>query len=628
MSWRACRNCRVSICPVKPPPPDAWQWAVPLPARSAPFSTVDWFAVDLVAGRSYVIDLRGSGTDGSSLRDPLLNGVYGNDGALIAGTRDDDAGHGLHSRVTFTATESATHYVSVGAHLTGAGTYELEVTDTTDDPASDEAFDDFAAGTATTGALVPNSDTGVALGYGDIDSGGDVDWFAIELEADQSVTFRLTGYNPETRSYFGGMQNPQIKGIYDADGHLLPDTSTSDPRAWQTFGEDSRILGFQNLGGSQWQEARLVFKATEAGTYYVAAGSLQSAQTGKYTLAVSPGPAADDFSDDTQTEGEVAVGGSVQGNIEWEDDVDWFAVELTADVRYEFELAGPDNSREYPVFGKYVWDSAGNPYAAWRSASDSTTDRGNTINQGFFTPEADGTYYIPVKGGSYDSFWSGNSTLNEYWDAALTYTLSVAEAEDQPQPSADDYPADTSTTGEVEVDGDPVGGELARAGDVDWFAVELVADKTYVFIQRGSFGSEENTLRWPSIVGLYDDEGERDRRYREFQRVRQLRWGTCGLRGRRDRHPLHRGGLGKPGGKYRDLYGRGTRGRHRLGCGRQHDHQDDDRENGVVQGRARRLETLHRDRGRGRCGCRCRAVQDRGIRYRRRPARYVVVRRL
>ena len=105
----------------------------------------DWFAVDLVAGRTYVIDLRGNGTGDGSLRDPKLRGVYDSDGMWISGKRDDDGGDGLNSRLTITATETATHYIGAGAHLTGLGTYELEVTDTTGDTATVDPVDDFAA---------------------------------------------------------------------------------------------------------------------------------------------------------------------------------------------------------------------------------------------------------------------------------------------------------------------------------------------------------------------------------------------------------------------------------------------------------------------------------------------------
>ena len=59
----------------------------------------------------------------------------------------------------------------------------------------------------------------------------------------------------------------------------------------------------------------------------------------------------------------------------------------------------------------------------------------------------------------------------------------------------------------MEVGGAAVGGDIEVAGDVDWFAVDLVAGKTYVFMQRGSFQSDVNTLRWPKIVGVADPDG-------------------------------------------------------------------------------------------------------------------------
>ena len=92
----------------------------------------DWFAVELVAGRTYVIDLRGSPTDDGTLSDPYLRGIHDADGNLIPRTTNDDGGEGYNSRVTFTATESGTHYIAAGAAgvYFGRGTYEVEVTDT------------------------------------------------------------------------------------------------------------------------------------------------------------------------------------------------------------------------------------------------------------------------------------------------------------------------------------------------------------------------------------------------------------------------------------------------------------------------------------------------------------------
>ena len=124
----------------------------------------DWFAVELVAGRTYVIDLRGSPTGDGTLSDPYLRGIHDSDGNLILRTTNDDGGQSYNSRVTFTATESGTHYIAAGAYSGGQGTYEVEVTDTSrtiegDVPATIEddvpatVEDDFAATVDTTGTV-------------------------------------------------------------------------------------------------------------------------------------------------------------------------------------------------------------------------------------------------------------------------------------------------------------------------------------------------------------------------------------------------------------------------------------------------------------------------------------------
>ena len=101
----------------------------------------DWFAVELVAGRTYTIDLRGSPTDDGTLRDTYLRGIHDADGNLISGTTNDDGGEGYNSRLTFTATESGIHYIAAGAFYNRQGTYELEVTDNSpaDDPPASES---------------------------------------------------------------------------------------------------------------------------------------------------------------------------------------------------------------------------------------------------------------------------------------------------------------------------------------------------------------------------------------------------------------------------------------------------------------------------------------------------------
>ena len=63
----------------------------------------DWFAVELVAGRTYIIDLRGRPTEDGTLRDPYLHGIHDAEGNLISGTTNDNGGEDSNSRLVLTA---------------------------------------------------------------------------------------------------------------------------------------------------------------------------------------------------------------------------------------------------------------------------------------------------------------------------------------------------------------------------------------------------------------------------------------------------------------------------------------------------------------------------------------------
>ena len=93
---------------------------------------LDWFAVELVAGRTYQIDFRGQPTGDGTLVDPFLYGVFDGDGRLIRGTTSPDGGTSHNSRLVFTAPGEGTYYIAAsgnGTYPSGTGTYELEVRD-------------------------------------------------------------------------------------------------------------------------------------------------------------------------------------------------------------------------------------------------------------------------------------------------------------------------------------------------------------------------------------------------------------------------------------------------------------------------------------------------------------------
>ena len=400
----------------------------------------DWFAVELEAGKTYQFDLKGSLTDAGTLYDPYLFGIHDAAGDLIAGTTNDDGGIGYNSRVTFTATEDATYYVSAGASENyDEGTYTLLLRE-----------DDFAAATGTTGAVTVGGSA-----TGEIEFGGDRDWFAVELEAGKAYLFDLKGSLTDA----GTLSHPYLRGIYDADGDLIADTTDDDDGA----GRNSRVG----------------FTVTEDGTYYVSAGAHQS-HTGTYTLSVTE--ATDDFTAGTDTAGAVTVGGSATGEIELGRDRDWFAVELEAGKTYLFDLegSGTDAGSLSNPYLRGLYDAEGDLIAGTKN-NDGGTGKNSRVA---FTATEDATYYVSA--GAHQSHTG-------------TYTLSVEEV-------TDDFTAGTDTAGAVTVDGSATG-EIELGRDHDWFAVTLEAGKTYLFDLEGS-RTDAGTLSDPYLRGIHDAAGD------------------------------------------------------------------------------------------------------------------------
>ena len=223
----------------------------------------DWFAVELVAGRTYSIDLRGRPTNDGRLSDPYLYGIHDADGNLIADTADDDGGASRNSQVTFTATASGTHYIAAGGHRGYRGTYVVEVTDSTPSDAAPEATqeqavageDDFSADRSTSGLVLSGGSA-----TGNLNSSTDRDWFAVDLVAGRKYTIDLEGSSTGD----GTLDATSITGVLGQNG-LIPGTLDS--------------------GRGKGSNSRVTFTATETGTHYIAAAST-AGDTGTYTLSV------------------------------------------------------------------------------------------------------------------------------------------------------------------------------------------------------------------------------------------------------------------------------------------------------------------------------------------------------
>jgi hypothetical protein len=101
------------------------------------------------------------------------------------------------------------------------------------------------------------------------------------------------------------------------------------------------------------------------------------------------GASGDDYAASTATAGVVSVGGSITGNIESTQDVDWFRVTLTAGRSYQFDL-------EASATGQ---GTLADPFLQLRDSSGTSISfdfDGGTGNNAriTFAPTVSGTYYL------------------------------------------------------------------------------------------------------------------------------------------------------------------------------------------------------------------------------------------
>ncbi|MGE3335832.1 MAG: pre-peptidase C-terminal domain-containing protein [Rhodospirillaceae bacterium] len=307
----------------------------------------DWFAVTLTAGQSYRIDLRGSASGGGTLADPYVR-VKSSSGVTYGS--DDDSGTGLDAQLTYTAAYTGVHYIEAAAGSSGTGTYTLSVAP------NGTSGDDYTATTATSGVVT----VGGTLS-GSIGTAGDIDWVRVSLTAGTLYRF-------------------------DARGSASSGGSLTDP-ALQLLNSSGTVLVADNDSGAG-ADARLMFRASVSGTYYLAMRSNSSAATGTYTIAAASDP--DDYAANTGTAGTVAVGGTAEGLIETAGDRDWFRTTLTANTTYTIRVSGTatGSALRWTESQFYVRNGSGFQLA---TASSSGLGASAVLN---YTPSATGTYII------------------------------------------------------------------------------------------------------------------------------------------------------------------------------------------------------------------------------------------
>ena len=147
--------------------------------------------------RLYQVEVQGRETGRGTLADPLLFGIYADNGAggpgrRIADTGDDDSGAGADSLVLFRAPEAGVWYLGAGSkYASGTGTYTVSVRE----------IEDQRADTGTAGAVQIGGNV-----IGALDRGADEDWFGVDLAAGVEYRFEVRGNTGG--AYGGSLYNP------------------------------------------------------------------------------------------------------------------------------------------------------------------------------------------------------------------------------------------------------------------------------------------------------------------------------------------------------------------------------------------------------------------------------------
>ena len=442
----------------------------------------DWFRVELEGGKTYQFDLLGSPTGDGTLSDPWINGTYDAEGDAVAydeeGRRlykagrkiittdpdaegakpvtrgDRDGGVGYNARLFFTvpAGRGGSYHVSASGGSQN-GSYAITVA---------EALPDDIGADADSAVHIPaNAGTGTGV----IETPGDIDWFEVQLVKGKTYNVDVLG------AWRGGgtLGHPSIAGIYDQDSNLIADTAN--------------------------ENGRLEFTASASANHYIAVGQQARGTAekppGTYTVRV----AEKDFSASRYTRGRVPVGESVVSNIERAGDNDWFAVDLVGGRTYAISLEGAASNRgtlPNPELAVHHIASNGGDLSPLADEDEDGGLGGNA--RVVFTPETTGAYYL--------------SARSQTPDGTGAYTLSVPDPGDSvSEPEGQDFHAATSLPilGRVAVNG-YVTGEIGSLLDSDWFAVDLVAGRTYVIDLEGA-DTGRGTLAQPDIR-VIDEDGD------------------------------------------------------------------------------------------------------------------------
>ena len=259
----------------------------------------DSYAVDLLAGETYWIDLEGADTGQGTNTDLILQ-VYdydlGTSDAIVA--TDDDSGEGKNALVTFTPDTTKTYYLQViGARDLSAGqntqgTYRLTVRNVRNVSVSEPAGEDFGdTATATIGRVAVGGSA-----TGNIDRDSDFDWFEVLLEVGHTYQIDVEGSD----TGYGTLADPKLSKV---SGYRVPSIIAGVPNTTNSDGGKGKNARDQLTLPDGWP----------AGAYYISVSGENDA-TGTYRLRVREAPGSG-YGRNIPLEESLRVGDTLSGTL-------------------------------------------------------------------------------------------------------------------------------------------------------------------------------------------------------------------------------------------------------------------------------------------------------------------------
>ena len=486
----------------------------------------DWWRVNLQAGRSYAIDMKGRSTGHGTLANPLLwrlrdsagtpindLEIYEDVGEIIPSTwrckkgtefGEVDCGGKLpwghdpkftnyNSRIIFTPRESGDYFIVVLANWSfetvETGSYVLEVN------LVDDLTPDVPDNRETSATVEVDGEP-----YLDrITPALDRDWVAVELEADNTYHVVVEPYwendlplvGSDYQSHWTGWRGVHLGGVFNSRGQLLTGTG----------------LYLYANGIVDHLDHALITPRT-SGTYYIDVRAYDR-QVGDYSVTVErvETVTASTIAAVADTAGTIVAGESQSISL-GRFDGKWYKVDLAAGTTYQAVLKTSDFNGYAFIHGIYSASGIAVAWEANASATDMSAKRAKTSRVSF-TPIVDGTYFI----------WVSRNWYGYYWGAAPKpkFTLSVSDTiETSVAPTVSQKLIQSLVDGgtvtlqpEVLTSGNvPVGG-----GQV-WYNIELEGGESYwIAVRRdGALSPVEEGLLEPSsadpfIRAVYTEEG-------------------------------------------------------------------------------------------------------------------------